>query len=121
MRSPLEDPRVLIDGYIVRPTCYNAMVNSDRDVWCLTVTNGHAYGWSIRRGVGGSGPAAMNRKGEWIVESRASGRNKPRRWPLEEALNIALQHVDSIRINGQTAQEASDWVAARLAQMEAEQ
>ena len=118
--NALDDPRVQPDSYVVRPTCYDAMVNSDRDYWCLTVTNGHAYGWSIRRGVGMSGGMALNRKGEWIIESRGSGRNKPRRWPLEEALAIALQHIDTVVINGCTAQEASDYVAARQAAMEAD-
>jgi hypothetical protein len=91
------------------------MVHTDKDAWCLTVQNGHAWGWSIRRGIGMSGPMAMNRKGEWIVESRGSGNNKPRRWPLDEALRIALQHVDTLRLNGATAQQASDEIAARIA------
>lgn len=115
MTNPLEDPRVAVDAYVVRPTCYEAMVNSDRDHWCLTVQNGHAWGWSVRRGTGGGGPA-MNRNGEWIFESHGSGHNKARRWPLEEALRIALEHVDTHQINGQDAQQASDWVAARKAE-----
>jgi hypothetical protein len=58
---------------------------------------------------------AMNRRGEFIAESRGSGHNKARRWPLDEALRIAGQHVDTLRINGRTATEASAEVAARLA------
>jgi hypothetical protein len=86
------------------------MGNSDRDIWCLTVQNGHAWGWSIRRGIGMSGPMAMSRQGKWIVESRGSGNNKPRRWPLDEALSIALKHIDSVTINGFTAADcAARW------------
>lgn len=117
--SPFDDPRVQVDSYVVRPTGYEEFVNSDRDMWCLSVVNGHAWGWSVRRGVGMSGGPAMNRKGEWIFESRGSGRNKPRRWSLEEALRLALDHVDTHRLNGLTAREASDWVAARIAEREA--
>jgi hypothetical protein len=105
------DPRVVVDTYIVRPTGYDDMVFNDKDAWCLTVTNGHAWGWSIRRGISAGSSMAMNRKGEWIVESRGSGHNKSRRWPLDEALSIALGHIDSIRIMGRTAREASDFVA----------
>jgi hypothetical protein len=115
--APLDDPRVTVDSYVVRPSCYDEMVNSDRDAWCLAVTNGHAWGWSIRR-AGMTGLGAMNRKGEWIYESRGSGHNKARRWPLYEALRIALRHVDTQTINGHTAAQASASVAARLAQME---
>lgn len=112
--NPLDDPRVQVDSYVVYPTGYADLVHSDKDAWCLTVTNGHAYGWSIRRGLSMTGPMAMNRHGKWIMESRGSDRNKPRRWSLEEALTIALRHVDTQRIARRTAQEASDEVAARL-------
>lgn len=119
--SPLDDPRVAADTYVVYPTGYADFVNSDKDMWCLNVVNGHAYGWSIRRGIGmsGGGPA-MNAKGEWVFETRGSKANKARRWPLEKALTIALQHVDTHRLNGDTAAEASAWVAARQAARPAE-
>lgn len=113
--SELDDPRVSPDVYVVRPTGYDDLVHSDKDAWCLSVVNGHAWGWSIRRGIGRSSDLAMNRKGEWIWESRGSGRNKPRRWPLDEALMIALRHVDTLKLNGFTAVEASEWVRARRA------
>ena len=107
--NPLNDPRVQPDSYVVRPTCYDQMGNSDRDYWCLSVVNGHAWGWRVKRhGFGGN--EALSRKGEWIYESRGSGRNKPRRWPLDEALRIALEHVDSLRMNGSTASDcAARW------------
>jgi hypothetical protein len=114
--NPLDDPRVEADVYIVRPTGYDDLVHTDKDAWCLSVANGHAWGWSIRPGIGMSGSKAMNRQGEWIYELRGSGRNKPRRWTLDEALRIALDHVDTHRINGDTAREASEHVAARKAQ-----
>lgn len=108
--SALDDPRVSPDSYVVRPSCWDEMGNSDRDSFCLAVVNGHAWGWSIRRGMGGRGPMAMNRRGDWIYESRGSGHNKARRWSLEEALSIALQHVDRLAINGSTAADcAARW------------
>ena len=113
--SPLDNPRVQPDSYVVYPEGYDEFVNSDKPYWCLSVVNGHAWGWSIRRGMGGSGPMSMNRKGEWIIESRGSGRNKPRRWSLEEALTIALEHADTHVLNGCTARQASEYVAARMA------
>jgi hypothetical protein len=111
--SPLDDPRVKVDRYLVCPTGYDGFVNSDKDAWTLAVVDGHAWGWSVRRGSLAGGPA-MNRKGEWIFESRGSGHNKARRWALDEALSLALQYVDSHRINGHTAAEASASVAARI-------
>ncbi len=118
MSNPLHDPRVTVDCYVVRPTGYDDLVHTDKDSWCLSVINGHAWGWSIRRGTGMGGGPAMNRKGGWIFESRGSGRNKPRRYPLEEALALALKYVDTHTINGHAAQGASDWVTARTAERE---
>jgi len=104
-----DDPRVQPDVYVVRPSCYDQMGNSDRDMSCLSVVNGHAWGWSVRQHVF-TGSRALNRKGEWVLESRGSGHNKARRWTLEEALEIALRHVDSIKINGSTAADcAARW------------
>lgn len=110
----MSEPRVEVDRYVVYPSDYDELVQSDKDSWCLSVTNGHAWGWRITQGRGMSTMLAMNRKGEWIAESRGSGHNKPRRWSLDEALEIAKRHVDTHRINGRTAAEASAWVAARL-------
>lgn len=102
----LADPRVEPDSFVVYPTDYALIPYSDRESWALTVTNGHAYGWSIRPGIGVSGSAALNRKGERIFESRGSGHNKARRWPLEEALRIALDIVDTHKVGGISAAEA---------------
>lgn len=112
LEATLSDPRVQPDAYIVYPTGYDDFVNSDKDAWTLTVMNGHAWGWSIRRGMSATG-MALNRRGEWIYEQRASKANKARRWPLDEALRIALLHVDHLKLNGHTAAEASASVAAR--------
>jgi hypothetical protein len=103
--SPLDDPRVQPDSFVVYPTDYDLIPYSDKEQWALTVTNGHAWGWSIRPGIGMTGPVVLNRKGERIIESRGSGRNKPRRWPLEEALQIALSIVDTHKVAGRSAAE----------------
>lgn len=109
--SALDDPRVKPTSYIVYPTDYDLIPYSDKDAWALTVTDGHAWGWSIRPGIGVSSSVALNRKGERIFESRGSGHNKARRWPLEEALRIALDLVDHKHtVMGRTAAQV---VAAR--------
>lgn len=114
--EPMDDPRVTVESYIIRPTGYDDMVHTDKYLWCLEVTDGHEWGWAVRRH--GSTWQAMNRKGEWIAESRGSGHNKFRRWNLDMALRIALENVDKQRLNGLTAAEASAAVAARLAEQE---
>lgn len=108
MSDPLADPRVCVDEYIVKPSCYDDLPEYERLRFCLVVTNGHKWGWSVRMGAGMSGsPYAMNRKGKMIYESRGHGGNKHRRYPLEEALALALKHVDTMKVNMRTAQE---WV-----------
>jgi len=115
----INDPRIVVQTYAVLPTGYDEMVHADKDSWCLVVTNGHRWGWSISRGIGmTSGGVMMNRKGKFILESRGSGHNKARRYPLDEALEIALKYVDSITLNGHTAVQASENVAARKAYYE---
>lgn len=105
--SVLDDPRVDADVYVIYPTGYEEMTCVDKDKFCLTVTNGHEYGWSIREGRGVTSSRAMNRKGEFVLETRGHGGNRRRRWPLEEAIAIALQHVDTRTVMGRTA---ADWI-----------
>lgn len=107
--------RFEVDSYVIYPTGYDEFINSDKDAWCLVVVNGHAWGWSVRRGRGTTGGAAMNRKGEWIYETSHSKSNRFRRYPCHEAINLAMKYVDTHRINRHTAAEASASVAARLA------
>lgn len=102
----LSDPRVRPDSFVVYPTDYDLIPYADRESWALTVTNGHAYGWSIRPGIGAAGSVALNRKGERIFERRGSGHNKARRWPLDEALRIALSIVDRHKVAGISAADA---------------
>lgn len=112
MSSALDDPRVKVESYVIYPTGYEDLVHSDKFMWCLQVTNGHQWGWSIRP-AGTSSFRAMNRKGEWIDETRGHGQNKTRRFTLDEALSLALKYVDTRKISGYTAAEASTVVAAR--------
>lgn len=105
MSEPTTDPRVRVQAYTIYPADYDLIPYSDRFNWVLEVVDGHAWGWSIRQ-AGFSGSRAMNRKGEWVHESRGSGRNKPRRWSLDDALSIALEYVDDHKVNGMSAREA---------------
>lgn len=102
------DPRVVIDEYIVKPTCYDDLPEHERLHFCLTVSNGHAWGWSVRKGAGYSSSYAMNRKGQWILESRGHRGNRFRRYELEFALALALKHVDSVKVNMRTAEQWLD-------------
>lgn len=114
MSAPVTDPRVAVDEYTVRPTAYDRMNPNERLHWCLAVTDGHEWGWSVRHYA--FRQEAMNRKGEFIWESRGSKANRFRRYPLEEALALALKHVDSVATrNGMTADQYADWYQARLA------
>lgn len=105
MTSPavVSDPRVAPAAYVVYPTGFAEMVTVDKHAFCLYVVDGMTWGWSVRASL--TSPQAMNRKGQWVWESGGSGHNRFRRWPLDEALEIALRHVDSRRINGGTAAE----------------
>lgn len=114
--SPLNDPRVAPDSYIIYPTGYDDLVHSDKYMWCLNVQNGHKDGWWIGRGIMGSSEIVMNRKGEWKFSDPMNRRHW--RYERDEAIQIALNHVDTNKLNGFTAQEASDRVQARLAQQD---
>lgn len=104
-------PQVEADVFIVKPSCHDSLPEHEKHNFCLSVVNGHAWGWSVRPSAADS--RAMNRKGEFIIESRGHRGNKARRWPLEEALNIALNHVDSRKVNGMTAQQWIDYWASK--------
>lgn len=106
MTSPFDDPRVQPDVYLVRPTGYDEVDMTDKYHWQLHVTNGHAFGWSVRRYR--EDPYAMNRKGKFIQESRGHRGNRYRRYPLEEALQLALKHVDSLTVMNLTLAQAAE-------------
>lgn len=109
--SPLGDLRVHPDQYVVYPTNYDTLPMVDKDAWCLTVMNGHAWGWSIRRGMASTSDFALTRDGRWVVESRGDNSNRSRRWPLDEALRIALDHVDTVRTyGGMSVHEMAEWM-----------
>lgn len=100
------DRRVQPDSFVVYPTRYADIPFEDRHDWCLTVVNGHLNGWSIRRGLGGTASNfAMNGDGTWEIESRHAD-NSSRRWSLDDALAIALLHVDLHKITGLSATDA---------------
>ena len=102
--------------YTVYPDDYEGFVNSDRSMWTLKVelTDDKQGLWAIRdgggcynrRGVRGYEPQPSSRTDRWI---------KSHRFPLDEAIRIAEKACSKMRWNLRTAQEASDYVAARLA------
>lgn len=93
--------------YEVYPTNYGQIPFSDKESFTY-VRNGHAWGWSVRDFSGGQG-RAMNRKGEFIHETRGNKGNRFRRYSLEEALELAQIWVDKRkRVGGKTAQEWID-------------
>ena len=105
-----------VTSHTVYPTGYDDMVHSDKSTWAITVrrVSRDRDLWMVE-----SGRSALNRKGERDYIPMNSSRTK--RWekshwfPLADALALAERFVDTLRWNCHTAQEASDWVAARLA------
>ena len=87
--------------YEVYPADYDRVPFSDKERLVLYVRNGHAWGWSVRDFSGGQG-RAMNRKGEFIYESRGHGGNRFRRYPLDEALALAEKWVERRKFLGKT-------------------
>lgn len=109
-------PTTQVAAYVVQPTGYTTFVNSDKDLWRIFVVDSSTeLGWSVRRG-SSSSFVVMNHKGEWVYDNSRYRRH--RRFPLEKALALAEQHVDTHKLNWSTAQEASDRVAARLTSRE---
>lgn len=102
--------------YTVYPTGFDEFVNFDKHYWTVEVTDGQGgYGWAVRR-IG----MCLNRDLYWEHEPLPSSRDatffERCRWAeLEVALEAAKTVVDNLRINGCTAQQASDDVAERLA------
>lgn len=101
-------------AYTVYPTGYAEMVHSDKHTWTLRVElRDHDHDrWSVVGSVG-----ALSRGGAWDYEPLPSSRTerwlKSHRFTLGEALRRAERVVDELKVNMMTAQEASDWVAAR--------
>ncbi len=100
--------------FIVTPTGYDDMVNSDRYIWTLTidVVDSEQDRWAVKqRGFRLSRstsefdyePLPSSRESDWIADHS---------FTLDEAKAAALELVDDVVVNGLTAQEASDWVAA---------
>lgn len=97
------------DSYVVYPTGYDDCESDEKIRWCLTVKNGHAFGWSVRRSGWADERQAMNRKGEFIYEQRGHKQNESRRYSLEEALALAEKHVDKQRLQSMTFAEFAAW------------
>lgn len=112
MTLPVDDPRVYAQSFMVRPSCFEDMGRFDKDYWCLVVGDSGPDGWWVRRH-GARDGRSMSRTGHFVLETPGQGRNRERRWPLEQALQIALDHVDSIKVRGLTAAEAATRHAAR--------
>lgn len=107
-------PETKATAYTVYPDGYDTFVNTDRDIWTIQVeqTNYAADLWAVRhRGkcYSFTQPPSYEaipseRTDEWLADYRHS---------LADALKLAEHVVPLLSINGMTAQQASDWVAAR--------
>ena len=108
-------PEVKITQYTVYPDGYETFANTDKWAWTLTVDQRDPDRdlWAVCRG-----PYCLNENGEPTVEPRLSSRTDTwlarHRFPLERALAIAQDQVQTLTINGHTAREAS----ARISQQE---
>ena len=99
------DPRVHATRYDVRPTAWDRMHPIERRLWVVSVEDAGAAGWAVRTAA--SPRWAANRRGHFIHESSHPLSNKTRRYPLEEALAIALKVVDHITVSGATPEQAA--------------
>lgn len=108
----IADPRVFADVYQIYPSCHPEIGLEAAHDWSVAVVNGYKWGWSMRRGHPDSS-FALNSEGEFVCEGRRSEDNANRRWPLEEALALALKFVDERVVAGHTAQQWADKLAAR--------
>ena len=105
-----------VTKYTVYPDGFDTFVHSDKYLWTLTVEerNPDEGLWSVKDTFG-----CLNRRGERDYEPSPSNRTnrwlKSHRFPLDEALKIAEKYVEKVVVNGRTARQASEWVAARNA------
>jgi hypothetical protein len=100
--------RVVADSFAVYPADYDLIPYEDRDAWVLMVTDGRSWGWRITPGLGrAGGDMVLDCSGQRVFEQRGDEANRVRRWPLEEALAVALDIVDTKHaVMGMTAAQA---------------
>ena len=105
-------------AYTAYPDGYDQMINSDKHAWTLKIelsgTDPDGRSWAVRW-MG----TRYSRDGERDFEPNPSSRTghyiEHHSFTLDEAMRRASKWVDELIVNGRTAQQASDDVAARLA------
>ena len=106
-----------ITEYTVYPTGYDDFVNSDRSMWALRVkrVSRDRNLWMIEATAGSA--LDVNGMLDYIPPNslRSKMWERTHWFPFSVALARARGSVDSLMLNYRTAQQASDFVAARIA------
>lgn len=109
-------PDIRPSQYLVAPTGYDELVHTDKDAWRLTIVlvDSENDRWGVKRFSYRLNRNTMEWSYEPIPSERTDQWREDHQFTYEEAANAALALVDDLVVNGMTAQEASDYVAARL-------
>ena len=105
-------------AYTAYPDGYDQMIHSDKHAWTLKIelsgTDPDGRSWAVRwMGIRYSRDG--ERDFEPIPSSRTGRYIERHSFTLDEAMRRVSKWVDELIVNGRTAQQASDDVAARLA------
>lgn len=98
-------------AYRVQPNGYDQFPEVFKNTLCLFVVDGGThYGWAIRVS-SMSSSVILTRHGEQKYDNRRFRRHY--RFPLDKALEIAREHVNTVEFNGRTAAQALTMYAQR--------
>lgn len=110
--------RYAVSQYRIYPTGYDEATFSDKYTWTITVEERDTGRWAVKGMF-----RVLNSSGEWEHEPSPSNREDDFlarcRFTEAEALRLACEVVDTIKINGCTIAEADADVKARTAAWEA--
>jgi len=104
----MSDPQVFPVGYVVLPSCWGQMGNSDRWMWALNI---ECRDWDSGMWAVTWLSACLSIDGTWDEEPIPSGRTKKwlktHRFPLADAISLAVRTVDSHVVSGCTARQVA--------------
>lgn len=109
-------PRHEITTYEVYPDGYDESTIVDKRNWILFVERREQrsgeFLWKVSRSPGGRGGLVLTRRGKWIYDQRFQLRWT--RHPLEDALALAYEHVNTAGPMGWTLQQFEEHFAKKI-------
>lgn len=110
MTAPEEEcVRIFPRAYLVTIWPDDLMNNPDSGSFCLYVAYRAPGRWGVFRG-SPDGGASLGADGTWSFNTEDSDEWRDKyRFPLDEALGLALREAPRVRIMGMTAQECVAW------------